>query len=298
MVVRTPTLPQPGETVLGGQFLLNPGGKGANQAVAAARLGATVTFLARVGDDIFGEQALEQLKKERIDTRYVLPTAHKASGIALITVDDKGENTIAVAPGANAHLSATDMEAAREAIHQAGIVLTQLEIPLATVEKLTQLAQEAGKRVILNPAPARDLPDSLLEQLFVITPNEMEAAMLTGIPVTDLASAERAARALSARGTPFVIITLGKSGALLWDGATATHLPAPQVEAIDTTAAGDVFNGALAVGLDEGMSLAEAALFANHAAALSVTRRGAQSAAPTHAETAAFIEKHQPTPHP
>jgi len=298
MVVKTASLPAPGETVLGGRFFMNPGGKGANQAVAAARLGGAVALIAKLGDDIFGVQALEHFKKEDIDCRYIRIDKHAASGVALITVDEKGENSIAVAPGANALLEPGDIVRAREAIHAAKIILTQLEIPLPTVEKLVDLAAEAGKRVILNPAPARDLPGDLLSQLFLITPNESEAAILTGIPITDLDSATQAATALAARGVPFVIITLGRNGALVWDGKTATHLPAPPVTVVDTTAAGDVFNGALAVALAEGMSITEAAIFANHAAALSVTRLGAQSSAPTHAETAAFIEQTRRKPRP
>jgi ribokinase len=293
MVIRTPALPSPGQTVIGHQFNINSGGKGANQAVAAARLGGSVAFITRIGNDSFGANALEQLQNEHIDCRYIGIDPEAPSGVALITVDNNGENTIAVAPGANAHLHPHHLLPARDAIHDAKIILTQLEIPLPTVEKLIGLAAEAGKRVILNPAPAQPLSNDLLSQLFVLTPNALEATLLTATPtpVRDFPSAEQAARDLSTRGVPFVIITLGSQGCLVFDGITATPIPAPEVTVVDTTAAGDVFNGALAVALSEGMGVIEAATFATHAAALSVTRPGAQSAAPTHAETAAFIEQ-------
>jgi ribokinase len=284
MVVKTAHLPGPGQTVLGEKFLMNSGGKGANQAVAAARLGGNVTFIARIGNDIFGAQALEQLKKEGIDCRHISTDPVEASGIALITVDQHGENSIAVAPGANALLSPADIERARDAIQQADVILVQLEIPLETVGQLVHLAAELGKRVILNPAPARDLPDTLLSQLAIITPNETEAELLTGISVRDPDAALQAAKVLQERGVPIVIITLGVNGALVWDGKTSTHLRPPPVEAVDTTAAGDIFNGALAVALSEGMNLREAAGFANRAAAFSVTRLGAQASAPSRSE--------------
>jgi ribokinase len=263
---------------------MNPGGKGANQAVAAARLGGNVTFVAKLGNDIFGSQAFAHLEKEGIDCRHIRTDPSAASGVALITVDQRGENSIVVAPGANALLSAADIIAAQEAIQQSDIILVQLEIPLETVEYLIQLAAERSKRVILNPAPARELPNSLLKQLALITPNATEAELLTGIPVRDPATASQAAKVLGEKGVPIVIITLGGNGALVWDGKTSTHLLPPPVKAVDTTAAGDIFNGALAVALGEGMDLPEAVAFANQAAALSVTRLGAQTSAPRRSE--------------
>lgn len=288
MVVKTDRLPGPGQTVLGEKFIMNPGGKGANQAVAAARLGGNVTFVAKMGNDSLGAQALAQLEKEGIDCRHISTDPTTASGVALITVDQRGENTIAVAPGANARLNVKDIEQAQEAIKQSDIILVQLEIPLETVEHLVQLGARMGKRIILNPAPAQTLPDALLKQLTIITPNETEAEFLTGIPVRDATTALQAAKALQNRGVPIVIITLGGNGALVWDGKTKTHLVPPPVQAVDTTAAGDIFNGALAVALGEGMNVNEAVKFANQAAALSVTRLGAQASAPSRSELEMF----------
>jgi ribokinase len=289
MVVKTASLPGPGETVLGGTFFMNPGGKGANQAVAAARLGGNVIFIAKTGRDIFGEQAIEGFKKEGIDCRYIGTDPSAASGVALITVDDKGENCIVVAPGANATLTASDIRAAGDAIRNADIILTQLEIPLPAVGTLIDIAADSGRRIILNPAPACPLPDEILQNISILTPNEKEAEMLTGVKVTDSASALTAAQILFARGVATVIITLGKSGALLYEGREPALIPSPVVTAVDTTAAGDVFNGALAVGLAEGMRMTDAVKFANHAAALSVTRLGAQTSAPQRQETESFL---------
>jgi ribokinase len=293
MVVKTSDLPGPGQTVLGGKFFMNAGGKGANQAVAAARLNGNVTFIAKTGDDVFGSQAIEQFKREGIDCRYILTDPGVASGVALITVDAKGENCIVVAPGANAALTAGEVLSAGEAILQADIILVQLEIPLGTVEKLVEFAAAAGRRVILNPAPACRLPDELLKRISILTPNEKEAELITGITVTDADTALLAAKALSAKGVATVIITLGKMGALVWDGSVCTLLPSPEVVAVDTTAAGDVFNGALAVSLAEGRSLSDAVIFANHAAALSVTKLGAQASAPGREETEEFLKQNR-----
>ena len=290
MVVKTSHLPGPGQTVLGGKFFMNAGGKGANQAVAAARLNGTVTFVAKTGADIFGSQAVEQFRKEGIDCRYILTDENEASGVALISVDAGGENCIVVAPGANAALKAEEVLLAGEAIRQSAIILVQLEIPLDTVLKLVQFAAGLGKRVILNPAPACALSDELLKGIYMITPNEKEAEMLTGIAVTDTGSALQAAKVLQSKGVQLVVVTLGEKGALFWDGTVSSLLPAPEVKAVDTTAAGDVFNGALAVALAEGRPHAEAILFANHAAALSVTKLGAQSSAPGREETERFMQ--------
>lgn len=289
MVVKSPALPGPGETILGGSFFMFPGGKGANQAVAAARLGGNVTFITRTGQDIFGAQAIEGFKKEGIDCRYIGTDPSAASGVALITVDTAGENCIVVAPGANATLTPAHVLEARDAIEKADIILIQLEIPLSTVTELLNYAAAANRRVILNPAPACELPDQLLENVSILTPNEREAQLLTGVPVTDTGSALKAAQILFARGIPTVIITLGRSGALVYDGREPALIPAPTVTAVDTTAAGDVFNGALAVALSEGMRMTDAVKFANHAAALSVTRLGAQTSAPSRQETESFL---------
>lgn len=280
MVIKSDRLPAPGETVLGGDFFMNPGGKGANQAVAAARLGGNVSFIGRTGDDLFGAQARALLTAEEIDTTFLSTDMQAPSGVALILLDQQGQNSIAVAPGANAQLQPAALEAARPLLRSASVVLLQLEIPLPTVIAAVQMARQEGTRVILNPAPAQALPDDLLSQLSIITPNETEAGQLTGIPVSDLVSAERAARALQQKGIPTVVITLGAAGALLAHQNTVKHIASPKVTAVDTTAAGDVFNGALAVALCEEMDMPAAVDFACRSAAISVTRLGAQAAAP------------------
>jgi len=280
MVIRTGRLPAPGETVLGGEFLMNPGGKGANQAVAAARLGADVTFVARVGDDIFGREAVQHFKAEGVDTGYIEIDAGKPSGVATIMVDAKGENCIAVASGANLMLSSEDVDKAAKHVEAAAVILMQLETPIPTVEHAAMLGRRMGKCVILNPAPAQPLPDTLLAGLDIITPNETEAEILTGIKVTDQTSAKNAAQALRKKGVGTVIITLGSQGAYIQSETISRIMPAKRVTPVDTTAAGDTFNGALAVGLASGLLIEAAVDFANKAAAISVTRMGAQASAP------------------
>ncbi len=280
MVIKTSRLPLPGETIIGGDFLMNPGGKGANQAVAAARLGGNVKLVAKTGEDIFGRQTKVLLESENLGTEFLFSDPGTPSGIALITVDDHAENCIVVAPGANARLLKEDIDRALPAILSAEIVLMQLEIPLETVIYTAEIAFKAGKKVILNPAPAQKLPDELLKMLYLITPNETEAELLTGIPITDHQSAETAARTLLAKGVEVVVVTLGSKGALVVTSEICELIPAYQVEAVDTTAAGDCFNGALAVALSEGAGLAKAIGFANKAASLSVTRMGAQASVP------------------
>lgn len=280
MVIKTTKLPVPGETILGGSFFMNPGGKGANQAVAASRLGGKVSFVAKTGDDIFGKQAKQLFESEGVNTDYMFTDPENPSGVALITVDANAENCIVVAPGANGFLDKTDIDKAREEILRSDIILMQLEIPVETVMYAAEIANSAGKKVILNPAPARELPDELLRKLYIITPNETEAELLTGIKVTDMATAENAARALHKKGIKIVIITLGSKGAFYFAEEGFKIVSAPKVEAIDTTAAGDVFNGALAVAVSEGMELEKAIELANKAASISVTRLGAQSSAP------------------
>ena len=280
MVIKTAKLPKPGETILGGDFFMNPGGKGANQAVAAARLKGNVTLVAKTGEDVFGRQAKTLFLAENLNTDYLFSDPGVPSGIALITVDDHAENCIVVAPGANARLSVEDIDQATAAILDAEIVLMQLEIPLDTVIYAAGIAFKAGKKVILNPAPAQKLPAELLKMLFMITPNETEAELLTGVQVIDLKSAENAARILLAQGIEVVVLTLGSKGALLVTRDSCELIPAYQVEAVDSTAAGDCFNGALVVALAEGAGLVKAIAFANKAASISVTRMGAQASAP------------------
>jgi ribokinase len=284
MVIKCAHLPAPGETILGGNFFMNAGGKGANQAVAAARLNGDVTFIAKLGNDVFGKQAIELFKKENINTENIFIDDENASGIALITVDDKGENCIAVAQGANGNLSIDDIKKAERVLNDADIILVQLEIPIVTIEYIAAFAQQHNKKLILNPAPACVLSDELLSKISVITPNEKEASMLTGIEVNDIASAQQAAIILAGKGIETIIITLGEEGALSYQQNIFSIIPTNKVTAIDTTAAGDVFNGALAVALSEQKKIEDAIMFANKAASISVTRLGAQASAPYRSE--------------
>jgi ribokinase len=289
MIAKIERIPKPGETVIGGKFSTAAGGKGANQAVAAARAGGNVTFIARVGEDMFGEQAVQGFVEDNIDVSHVLKDAEAPSGVALIFVDEKGENSIAVASGANANLAPADVAAASDAITSADVLVMQLEVPLETVEAAAALAHENGVRVILNTAPAQPLSDALLGHVSVLTPNEGEAELLTGIKVESEKDAEAAANALFARGVKSALITMGAKGVFAVDSDSKQFVPGFEVKAVDTTAAGDVFNGALAVALAEGKSLKEAATFANAAGALSVTKLGAQPSAPTRAEIDEFL---------
>ncbi|MDN3657566.1 ribokinase [Ferruginibacter paludis] len=282
MVVKCATLPFPGETVLGGTFFMNAGGKGANQAVAAARLGGEVTFVAKVGNDIFGRQTVADLQKENIDTKFVFTDEQSPSGVALIIVNHEGENCIAVAPGANACLQPADIE--KVSLHEAGIILMQLEIPVTTISAVVNKARLNRQRIILNPAPAMLLPDELISGLFLITPNETEVAFLTGITVTDTISASKAAGILLDKDVQNVIITLGRQGAYFKNKEEAFTIPAPTVNAIDTTAAGDTFSGAVTVALTENMNWQKVVQFAVNAAAVSVTRLGAQASVPYRSE--------------
>jgi ribokinase len=280
MVIKAEHLPAPGETILGGSFFMNPGGKGANQAVAAKRLGGDVTFIAKTGSDIFGERSVQLFKEEGINIDHIITDPTHPSGIALITIDKNAENCIVVASGANAALSPADIEPAVDLIKQADIILMQLEIPLDTVAYVAGIASANHRKVILNPAPACALNDSLLRNISIITPNEKEAEMLSGVAITDIESVKASARAIRNKGVETAIITLGARGAFISNKEMETLVPAPTVSAVDTTAAGDVFNGALAVALSEGWSLPDAVDFGCKAAAVSVTRLGAQSAAP------------------
>ena len=284
LVVRTPRIPVPGETVLGGDFLTVPGGKGANQAIAAVRLGAHVCFVARLGDDLFGRKSLENFQREGLDTRFVTLTSHVPSGVALITVDDAGNNAIVVAPGANGRLSPDDVRRAESEIRLAGAVVAQIEVPMATVLCAAELANKAGVPFILNPAPAQKLSPALLSMVAVLTPNETEAQILTGVTVVDEESARWAVERLLKTGVKAAIVTMGAKGFLLADGSAVEFVPALTVKAVDATAAGDAFTGSLAVSLAEGRTLREAAMFANRVAALCVTKMGAQPSMPTRQE--------------
>ena len=280
MVVRTERLPRPGETVLGGTFLMNPGGKGANQAVAAARLGADVIFVCKTR---------QQLAQEGIDTRFVFIDDHNPSGVALISVDSRAENTIVVASGANANLLPLDVAKAETALDDCDIVLMQLETPMTTIEYVAAEAAKRGKRTVLNPAPGAALSPQLLKSLYLITPNETEAEIITGIRIHNAETEAEAARSIRAMGVQNVIITLGSRGAYICNDRFDEAVPAQKVRAVDTTAAGDVFNGALVVALSEGKSLEEAVRFASRASAISVTRMGAQSSIPYRSEVDRFV---------
>jgi ribokinase len=290
MVVKASHLPAGGETVLGGEFLMNAGGKGANQAVAAARYGNRVVFVAKTGNDLFGERVRSSLREDDIVTDYVSIDPLHPSGVALITIDARAENCIVVAPGANAHLTPSDIDAAADEIRGARVVLMQLETPIATVEYAAQMAANAGVPVILNPAPApaEPLSEGLLNNLFLITPNKSEASRISGIAIKDMESAQRAAKAIYDMGPKNVIVTLGSDGSLVYDGAMFMRVEAMKVDAVDTTAAGDTYNGVLASVIAEGRTLIDAVHEANVAAAISVTRMGAQPAAPTREEIIQF----------
>jgi ribokinase len=289
MIIRVAHVPRPGETLLGGEFSTAPGGKGANQAVAAARAGGRVAFVARLGRDLLGDAALAGFRREGMGLSHVFRDPAQPSGVALIFVGADGENSIGVAGGANQQLSVSDIRRARSLISKARVLLLQLETPLATVQAAARIGREAGVEVILNPAPACALPDALLRDVSMLTPNETEATLLSGLTVNDPASAAKAAQVLLRRGVGRVIITLGAQGALLATGEGSRLIPGFKVKAVDTTAAGDVFNGALAVCLAEGRALFDAVRFAHAAAALSVTRHGAQPSIPTRAKIESML---------
>lgn len=280
MVVKTPRFPEPGETILGGDFFMFPGGKGANQAVAAARLGGKVSFICCVGDDIFGQNALEGYSKEGINIEGAMIVKGAPSGVALITVNANGENEIVVASGANNLLSKNHIERITKQLRDADIILTQLETPIPIVSHLAEFCRQNGQRLIINPAPAQELSDEILKGLYLITPNETETKILTGVEVTDESTAKRACELFFQKGVKNVIITMGSKGAFFMNDKLNFTVNAKKVKAIDTTAAGDVFNGAVALSLAKKMDWKESIEFANKAAALSVAKMGAQTSAP------------------
>ena len=289
LTFRAARLPRPGETLAGTDFHLGFGGKGANQAVMAARLGAAVAMIAKVGNDVFGRQMTASLKAEGIDTSWVLVDEGRPSGTAAIIVDDNAQNCIIVVPGANDALTPDDVRAAAAVIQHADVLVCQLEVPLETSLEAFRLARAAGVRTILNPAPAKHLPEELLKLTDLLVPNETELESIlpaAGGPVRDLDSARQAAGRI---GVPRLIVTLGSEGAILVDGASAEHVPARKVTAVDPTGAGDAFIGSLSVFWAQGCTLREAAQRASAVAALSVTRPGAQTAFPTLAEVSAFL---------
>lgn len=291
MIIKLERLPTPGETIIGGEFATAGGGKGANQAVQCARLGVPVIFLARIGKDPFGDRSVEQFQKEGIDTSFIIRDSEHHSGIALIFVDKKGENMIAVAPGSNSFLSKEDVERAREAFKLSSTLLLQLEIPLEPVEASVSLAKEEGTMVILNPAPAQPLPQSVLSQVDILVPNETEAKILCGFPPDEDIPPRKLGELLIGKGVKQVIITLGSKGSLYISEKEEFEVPAFKVESVDTTAAGDSFCGALAVALAEGKEMEEAIRFASACAAISTTRLGAQPSLPYRKEVEEFLSQ-------
>jgi ribokinase len=289
LVAKAPKLPAPGETVLGSEFIIAPGGKGANQAVVIARLGGDVAFVAKLGMDNFGDQALGNFKKDGIGTDFVFRDKESPSGVALIFVDESGENMIIAAQGANARLSPGDIDKAQAAIEGADMVVLQLETPLKTVEHAVAIAAQKNVPVILNPAPGRKLEPHLIGKVDCLTPNETEAEILTGIKVTDDDAARKAGARLLELGSSSVVVTMGKRGAMLITADESSLIPAFEVEAVDATAAGDAFTGGLAYALASGKDLREAVEFANAVAALAVTKMGAQPSMPTKEELERFL---------
>lgn len=293
LVVQVPTIPTPGETVLGNDFTTIPGGKGANQAVAAARLGAKVSLIGRVGTDAFGEQLLANARNEGIDVTHVGRDPAAASGVAMIAVDAQGQNSIAVASGANYCLTADQVREAWSALENVDLLVMPLETPLETIETAVTLANQAGVKVILNPAPAQKLPPQILAGVDVLVPNEPETSQLTGIEINSPESTHKAAQALLKLGVGNVVLTLGSRGALVLTGETKqfTQVGPYHVEVVDTTAAGDAFVAGLAVALGEGKKLVEAAQFANAVGALAVTKQGAQPGMPTREEVENLLKQ-------
>jgi ribokinase len=289
--VKARTIPRIGETILGDELKVSPGGKGANQAVAAAKLGANVTMIGRVGADIFGRNLIKNAKRHNIDTKYVIHDPEARTGLALIMVDRKGNNIIAVAPGADSKCCKEDMDRADSVIKSSDVLLAQLETPLLAVEHAINKAFQCGVKVILNPAPGCKLPERLLRKVDILTPNEREAEVLSGVHVTDLNSARKAAAKILKMGTKNVVLTMGKEGALIAREEKTVHAKSPKVNPVDTTGAGDTFCGALAVAISRGKDIDEAVIYANSAGALSTTKMGAQEAMPTQKELEDFMRE-------
>jgi ribokinase len=290
LVVKAPRMPLGGETLPGRDFQMIPGGKGANQAAAAARLGAQVAMVGRVGGDAFGPQLIENLRCQGVDTGHIRIDDEAATGIAMIIIDDTGQNSIVVSPGANGRVNEQDVDRVEGVLSQAKMLLLQFEVPLGTVEYAIQMAARHQVKVILNPAPARPALPGLIEKVDNQVPNQFEASTLTGMETKDVPSAEGAARKLLEYGVPVVIITLGERGALMASEQGMAHVPARSVHAVDTTAAGDAFIGGLAVALVKGFPLDEAVPYASCAGALAVTKFGAQTSLPSAEEVQTFYE--------
>lgn len=291
-VLQVDSFPRPGETLHGHSYCVIPGGKGANQAVAAARLGADIAFIASVGDDSFGREMCEAFAKEGMNTEAVMIEEGVPTGIAMIQVAATGENSICISAEANGCLSPARIQPHHHLIENADTLLMQLETPIKTIEAAAKVAKQSGTRVVLNPAPAQPLSDDLLQLVDMITPNETEAELLTGVKVEDMASAQKAADVLHTKGIKQVMITLGSQGVWLSQNGEGQQVLGFRVDAKDTTAAGDTFNGALLTALQEGRALEPAIRFAHAAAAISVTRMGAQTSIPHRREVERFLIEH------
>ncbi|MEM1502557.1 ribokinase [Domibacillus sp. 8LH] len=291
VMIRTPHLPAPGETVLGGPFQIGPGGKGGNQATAAARSGSNVMFVTKIGTDIFGQEAVQHFEREGLDIRFMQRSEKEATGTALISVDDAGENSIVIAPGACGAMSGADVERAEEAIERADLLVLQLEIHFEAIGAAIQKAARCGVPILLNPAPYTAFPMEWLQHVTYVTPNETEARGLTGIAVEDESSAQRAADILHEKGASVVMITMGKKGVFLSQGTgKGRQMEGFSVKAIDTTGAGDAFNGGFAHAITSGMNIEEAVQFGQAAAALSVTKAGTAVSMPSSKEIKAFLK--------
>ena len=289
LVIKAVRRPQKGETLIGQQFGMFGGGKGNNQAIAAARLGGEVAMVGRLGRDSFGDSLMEALVEEGIEVGFVVRDSEAGTGVASPVIDADGDNSIIIVPRANMRLSAADVERAASVISDSDVLLLQLEVPISASQRAAEIAKSSGTKVILNPAPARDLPDSFLSQVDILTPNQVEAEFLSGEKVSDAGGAERAARILLDRGVSAVILTLGDSGALLFRREMSTRIPAYTVNVVDTTAAGDAFCGALSIALARGEALEDAVVFANAAGALAVTALGAAPSMPTANQLGEFL---------
>lgn len=293
LVVQVPRFPAPGETITGGDLQRYPGGKGANQAVAAAKHQISTAMIGKVGDDPYGEELLENLEHHQIDTTRVLREPDTPTGSALISITPEGENSIIVSPGANARLRAEDLQQAEELIAGASLMLLQLEVPLTTIAHAVRLGKKHGLRIILNPAPAVELPASVLEEIDILVPNQSELALLSGMEIDSIQAVETAAGALLDAGIPALIVTLGAEGAYLASEHAKAHLPSIDIRVVDSTAAGDAFIGGLAAAVIQGKSLDDAVQYANIAGALAVTKKGAQPSLPTAAEVKAVLQSTQ-----
>ena len=289
LVIRAERRPQKGETLIGQEFGMFIGGKGSNQAIAAARLGAGVTMIGRLGTDLFGDTFLSEFAKEKIDTRFVVRDTEVGTGVASPVIDADGDNSIIIVPRANMRLSVEDVERMSGQIADADVLLLQLEVPIETSQRAAEIARANGAKVILNPAPARELPDSFLAQVDVLTPNEIETEFLSKVAVSDDEGAQRAAQVLLDKGISTTVLTLGERGALLLTGDQSKLVPAYKVNVIDTTAAGDAFCGALATALATGETIEDSVAFANAAGALAVTVFGAAPSMPTAEQVQAFL---------